>query len=547
VTPGQLLFATDRRSPASAGRSRRVLFAFIGTLLLASGARSAFADDHNPIGVTGAFEGVITTGCAYNVLNHNATRQIDDIVVPGSIGKYPLKMTRYYNTRSTSAYGFMGPGWSHEYLWSSGQGKVEYPNGTVWDSTCAWQWGLSGPLGVSDWPTTWNGSSAFRLADGGTVVFNNTGFPTRIIDPYGQTTIITYNNSGLLSRVTEPGGRYLQFNYSQVNGGTVLSEVDAYDGQGHQTDSVVYHYTAKDPGGGNPLVNCLTSVDYSDGTHAYYTYQQDNAPQHPGPPCPCSQKLFPLVSGCDDVRYHGPMRRIAYEYQDQGPHGAILKERYWDGVAGDEGNGPMVSRIDPAAPSPLIQDVNFDTTYHEYRGDGPTRTFNYTPLHLQRSFSEPEPCPTGSPIPQQFPLNYTDFRGQTTYVGYDPNWYVNSVRDPNNHTTSYARGSPPPNGIGEVLTITHPGGSHIDYTYDDHGHYVHSISNERQKMTTYTRNPNTTPCHSNRLPAGWKHTPIKRSVHLQQLRPGTDSSVEKWRLGEFRLRHSRLAYRPVQS
>ena len=43
-------------------------------------------DDHNPIGVTGAFEGVITTGCAYNVLNHSATRQIDDIVVPGSIG-----------------------------------------------------------------------------------------------------------------------------------------------------------------------------------------------------------------------------------------------------------------------------------------------------------------------------------------------------------------------------------------------------------------------------------------------------------------------------
>src|SRR3954465_2173704 len=62
-------------------------------------------DDHNPIGVTGAFEGVITTGCAYNVLNHNATRQIDDIVVQGSIGKYPLKMTRYYNSRSTGIYG----------------------------------------------------------------------------------------------------------------------------------------------------------------------------------------------------------------------------------------------------------------------------------------------------------------------------------------------------------------------------------------------------------------------------------------------------------
>ena len=74
-----------------------LLFASVGPRLLAG-------DDHNPIGVTGAFEGVTTTGGAYNVLNHSATRQIDDIVVPGAIGKYGLKMTRYYNSRSESAY-----------------------------------------------------------------------------------------------------------------------------------------------------------------------------------------------------------------------------------------------------------------------------------------------------------------------------------------------------------------------------------------------------------------------------------------------------------
>ena len=66
-------------------------------------------DDHNPVGVTGAFEGVITTGGAYNVLNHNATRQIDDIVVPGAIGKYGLKMTRYYNSRSRAGLWLYGP------------------------------------------------------------------------------------------------------------------------------------------------------------------------------------------------------------------------------------------------------------------------------------------------------------------------------------------------------------------------------------------------------------------------------------------------------
>ena len=137
-----------------------LVFASVGPRLLAG-------DDHNPIGVTGAFEGVITTGSAYNVLNHNATRQIDDIVVPGSIGKYPLKMTRYYNSRA------FGDGWSHEYAWGSYNGKISYPNGTVFDRSCAGDWGLSKALGVSDWPTTWNGHPAFRLADGGTIVFGS--------------------------------------------------------------------------------------------------------------------------------------------------------------------------------------------------------------------------------------------------------------------------------------------------------------------------------------------------------------------------------------
>src|SRR5437870_6623511 len=116
---------------------KKIIFTgLVPALLLAFPTLPAIAlDDHNPIGVTGTFEGVITTGCAYNVLNHNASRQIDDIVVPGAIGKYGLKMTRYYNSRRTASYGLMGPGWSHEYLWvrSSDNDKIYYANGNVWD------------------------------------------------------------------------------------------------------------------------------------------------------------------------------------------------------------------------------------------------------------------------------------------------------------------------------------------------------------------------------------------------------------------------------
>ncbi len=96
-------------------------------------------DDRNPVGVTGAFEGMITTGCAYNVLNHNARRAIDDIVVPGALGKYGLKLTRYYNSRDITYGGLLGPGWRHGYIWSvspSRQWKVEYPDGSTLDSEC---------------------------------------------------------------------------------------------------------------------------------------------------------------------------------------------------------------------------------------------------------------------------------------------------------------------------------------------------------------------------------------------------------------------------
>jgi RHS repeat-associated protein len=485
---------------------RTVLFALIFAPVFCP--RLFATDDHNPIGTTGVFEGVTTTGGAYNVVSHNATRQIDDIVVPGAIGKYGLKMTRYYKSRSEIVGGLMGAGWTHGYQWGTTtfDEKVFYPNGSVQDMTCTGGWNLPGPLAVSDgWETHPSyGNGTFRLADGGTVVFQNHR-ASSIIDPYGQTITLTYDGTGLLTTVTEPGQRYLQFTYSVVNGVTLLHEVDAYDGPaGHQIDSVVYNYTSEPTGGQYVTTGmCLTSVNYSDSQTASYTYTTDNVPDHLQPPCPCTEKILPLIYGCDDVRYHGAMRRIAYGYQGQGPHGAILNEKYWDGVPGHEANGPTVSSINPPAPSPLITVVNFDTTYTETRGDGPSRTFNYTSLHLQRS-SDDGGCPIWDPnlsrAPQQFLQSYTDFSvpAHTTILGYNGDWYVNSVQDANGNITTYTRGPPPyvfsgSRGVGQITQIMHVSdGTHIDYVYDDEspnisGHYVHSVSDERGNMTTYTR------------------------------------------------------------
>jgi uncharacterized protein (TIGR02594 family) len=425
------------------------------------------ANYEGPVGVTGIFNGNVTTGCSYDPLSHSAHREITDIVVAGSIGKYPLKMTRYYNSRqqyyaTPGAIG-LSPGWAHEYswlLWAAGH-KVVSPRGNVHDDFCG------APVGVSE---GWDGGGIWRLADGGKVHFSG-GYADWIEDPYGFRTTITYNqNTGLRTRVTEPGGRYLAFYYNDTDqdGTKLLTRVEAHGlGNATVTDWVEYTYREYSPGvQGRAPKKMLRRVNYSDGTHAVYDYRSDNVTESP-----TSHKMYPLLQRCDDVRYNGPMRTIRYEYQNGFPHGFIINEK-------KPGIG-VVSAISPTGPD----------TFTETRGDGPTRTFTYSHIHHCQG-NECGPCDdegTNGPN-QQMLLSYTDFHGHTTVLDYDANWYVNSVTDANQHLTTYERGPPPPNGIGEIKKIIHhPDNSFIQYTYSDWGHYIMSIRDENGKTTSITR------------------------------------------------------------
>jgi RHS repeat-associated protein len=469
-----------RRTPATAWLHRLTLFASLAVLLVGLGVSASLAqevDMHNPIGVKGIFNGNVATGCSYDPLSHSAHREVTDIAVPGSIGKYPLKMTRYYNSRHQLS-GAMGPGWTFEYYWglSTDGKKLTYPNGNVLDTSCL------GAVGVSDrWQTGpacgQNCSGDFRLADGGTVHFVN-GRVTAIDDPYGQTTTITYAGDLSWMKVTEPGGRYLYFTYNGPQ--SRLSRVEAHGlGNATVTDWVNYHYDLQSPGGNGASLYSLTRVDYSDGTSATYTYTQDNVQSQ--------YKVLPLLSTASDVRYSGPMRQIAFSYQGYPtPHGAITAEKY--GL-----NGPTVSSISPGATVCTTFDCQMETDFTETRGDGPTRTFHYTDLTYSSNPQEPG-CPAVQypQPPSQFLLSYTDFKGNTTTLGYDVHWYVNSVKDGNNHTTYYTRGA----NIGEITQIKHPDLTHIDYIYYDEvtghidGHYLKQATDERGNVTFYGRDGN---------------------------------------------------------
>jgi RHS repeat-associated protein len=454
-------------------------------------------DYEGPIGVTGIFNGNVTTACSYDPAGHSAHRVVEDIPpIPGSLGKYPLKLTRYYSSRLQYYAGGtigLGPGWSHEYawlLWSDGT-RVVSPHGNVSDFFCG------PPVGISDgWDDGnqgrhFGGAGTWRLADGGKVhfVFGRVDY---IEDPYGLRTTIQYDGNGLRTQVTEPGGRYLKFiydpNVTDPDGSRLLTRVEAHGlGNTTVTDWVNYNYTLVSAGVRGRDKMMLTRVDYSDSnpndlngnTHGHYTYRDDNVTETQN-----THKMYPVLERCDDVRYTGPMRTIRYEYDNGGPHGAIINEKC-----------PNVGAVSAIAP-------RIGDTFTETRGDGATRSFTYT--HMMHCHGdECTPCDDYENndaypyrAPQQMLDHYTDFQDRTTQLHYNSHWYIDGVTDANGHTTSYQRGTPPTEGaIGQITRITHPDGTHIDYTYYPEpgalsGHYLQTVTNERGNVTAYNRDGN---------------------------------------------------------
>ena len=459
--------------------------------------------ENNPTGVTGDWNGSVTTAGSYDPFTGNAKRVVDDLVVTGSIGAYPLKWSRVWNSRGGGG-SFGNSNWWHSYVWGmwtkvaqynyidneyeGPAGEVTYPDGrrvTLEDTYEGWV--LSGGSEPMD-RLVHMGNYDYDLVmrDGGRVKFIASGAPdsngvthftaTAIIDPYGRVTTIDYDSLGRFSRITEPGGRYLQINYDRfyppTNAGSyvdVLSSVQAFASPGNLIETVTYHYTQEvsDAGFFYATFYYLTSVDYDDGSHAYYTYNPAGRSQ-PG-------NGWSVVSGsmksCDDVRYAGPMKRIRYEYMavsQEHPEiawGQIKAEKNWD--------GQTVSEME----YPVIPSNGWDPGWRtEHRGDGATRGFQYLGSELS---------------------SYTDFLNHTSSIAYGsapaPNQSVNY-----NQTFTDARGnatnSEKDQEAGQVVRRTNPDGTSQTFAYqyvDGAPYYLQIHGDELGRNTYYTRD-NTT-------------------------------------------------------
>jgi RHS repeat-associated protein len=472
-------------------RTRRNVRSWLATLavtimLLPAWILAQTTGEDNPTGPSGIYNGNVLDAGNFDPHTYNALRTVTDIEVPGSVGAYPLKWTRYFNNRNLVG---LGPsvGWTFSYFYGLGNyGPTEsFPDGR-WLNFAA-----NCPLAVEEGLGTFTAANGIQyygivLADGGGVAFNSYpqpfgnpyNLPVALIDPYGQVTTISYVVAGYcggypiynLDRVTEPGGRYLQLYWtSSVLCGSLttpplITRVEANDGRGNVTQWVNYTWTQWTAPGTNRTFTVLSQVAYSDGNSATYTYTMSAGAA--------------VLSTANDVRYNGAMRQMKYVWKTT----AAVPPNPSSTLLVSENNSSTGEAVATLTTNSSGQRV-------ETRGDGATRTFAYG-----AGLGGGGNChPTSGKL-----TSYTDFLGHTTNITYedggangpdDPHYgFIKTVTDPNGHTTTYTRQA---NGGWGITQITHPDGSTIQQTFwQDLPYYLASRTDELGHTTVYTRDAN---------------------------------------------------------
>ena len=475
-------------------RSHRIVLLIFASAFFCVTASGEQGDD-SPYGVAGSVSGFITTGCGIDPYSGNAHREIVDLAVPGAVGAYGLKWTRYWNSHTNYKDHFVGALWRFSYInYSFGGGwPCAFPDGRVLTPDA---------YGMEEFVTTpyLDGHEQdLHLADGGKVIFTASGGgypPTALVDPYGLvTTIVTTGSDSTKdkkTKITEPGGRYLLVTYDYNTNpisGTVI-KVEAYDSP-NATQPIQWVSYQWHEGKGGPLYPALDTVTYSDGTHAAYNYVDVTLDG----PCPQggqqrTKVQMSVVSNAADVRYSGPMRQIAYQYDPGGNGTRVIAEQNLTtsaavtSIAGTGNDnltiGVTETRGDSTSSNPVQRSLSY------YKG----------PEESQQDCNQD----VYSPSPPDAKLHtITDYLGNTTTITYYDDGssagFINSVTDPNNHTTTYARQTE----SWGITKITHPDGKYIKQTFwggpgdtdnQTQPYYLASRTDEMFRTTTYTRDSN---------------------------------------------------------
>jgi YD repeat-containing protein len=459
--------------------------AFVGFSNLAAQVQAPSATDVSPT-VNAEVSSVINTGSGYDAWTGSARRTITDLEVPGAVGSHGLKWVRSYNSASKDNG---NGGWSFSYTWRYwGRGwadpqAVVLPDGGIWrpyEPGMKLRLVRSGLSSFSTWANLYLEDGSMVYMDGYTDFpddqHSNTVdyfYPEYVLDPYGRKTILTYeqiyvppnyNTLNLrLVKVTDPSGRFIKITYAGSDNFTwfKVTRVEGSNGSWvNYSWPDAYHF----------------HVDYSDGTTAAYTYGDTTylmdtvcCPRGVCDNCTVTAHATKLITA-QDTHADGPMQSIQYEYKSPGAfEGQIRAEHHYP-------SNTLVSQFTstscPTHPWSTSPDCP-TATQTETRGDGPSRT-----IYMAQAT-------------QHVPLvkRKSDFNGVNEVFTYDSNNYLLTAKDRNGYTTTYTNESV----IGNPTRITHPDGTHIDYTYSDSAnpYYISTVTDELARTITYTRDPTT--------------------------------------------------------
>jgi uncharacterized protein (TIGR02594 family) len=441
---------------------------------------------------------MIRTGCGYDAWTGSVHRSVTDLEVPGAVSSLGLKWVRTYNSGNhANPWSFS---WTWRY-WGRGWGGVDpvavyLPDGGVWRT---FEPGAKLRWVPSCGPACLNGYADLYLEDGSKVHMDfwrdppdppqipewvDYYTPTYVNDPYGRQTTLTYEEVYApgcgacyhirLSQVTDPSGRFIRIRYANDHPSTWSDPSWAAIIRVEGSDGSWVNYT--------PDASAPTRVDYSDDTHAYYTY--DNTSYLWDTVCGCHPDCYNCTVTTNaqkliaawDTHADNPMQSIYYEYKAPGRFEGQVRAEH-----------RLASATPTASPSAGVAVSTFTSTscpthpwsqspdcpsanQTEARGDGPSRT-----IYMRQEA-------------QHVPLvkHKSDFNGIDEFYTYDSNNYLLTAKDRNGNTTTYTNEPV----IGNPTQILHPGGSHIDYTYSDNAnpYHIHTVSDELGKTTTYTRN-----------------------------------------------------------
>jgi len=426
-------------------------------------------------------------GLPVSVSTGNAFLSEKDVVIPG-VGT-SLSFVRTYNSLDAvdgSVPGVFGMGWTHSYeksisFPSSGRIMLREASGVpLYFQNVSGTYQPVTPV-TEQSSFVPSGSSYVRnFRAGGSETYDSLGRLNSIVDPSGNTTVLTRDGSGRLTTVTDPGSRALTLTYSgaQVSSlvgpeGVTIATYTYYPSPSYLLESVTYGdgsgYTFAYTSG-----NQLSTVTDKSGvvleTHTYdatgraattsisggqeqytlsYTSGQttvtdalNNTTTYQS--ATIAGMTYPTTISGPCSSCGGGGQSQSWTYDDKG---RVLTQT--DGAGNtttytyDQNTGDRLTATNP---------LNQTTTY-TYDSQGRVLT-RRDPLKAVRTYTY---GPAG-PLTIQDPLN------RTTTISYTPQGKSATITDPRGKITTLAY-----NGFGDLISVTDPLGHATTFGYDAMG------------------------------------------------------------------------------